>query len=156
MSRPFQTSETLKNLEAAFAGESMANRKYLFFARKARALGNEEIAELFEKTAEQETEHAFAHLELVLSKETNLTVERLLELAEEGERYESLQMYPAFERKALEEGDAASAEEFREQAQESNVHAELFSKAAKRFRALKKVEGIHADRYKTARENLTK
>ena len=130
-----------------------ANRKYLFFAKKARELGNEEIAQLFENTAEQETAHAFAHLELVLSNEKNLTVERLLELAEEGERYESEQMYPEFEELARSEGDESAAAEFKEQGEESREHAELFAKAAKRFKALKKVEGIHANRYKKARES---
>ena len=149
----FNNSNTFKNLEAAFGGESMANRKYLYFARVARKLGNEEIAELFEETASQETQHAFAHLDLIFSKE-NLTIERVLELAEEGERYENMQMYPEFEKQALCEGDTAAAQEFREQAEESEEHAELFAKAAKRFKALKKVEGIHADRYLKALEKV--
>ena len=57
--------ETQKNLEAAFAGESMANRKSLYFAKLARAKGDEEVAKLFEETASQETSHAFAHLDLI-------------------------------------------------------------------------------------------
>jgi len=149
----FSSTQTFKNLEAAFGGESMANRKYLFFAKKARELGNEEIARLFEETAAQETQHAFAHLDLIFAKET-LTIERILELAENGERYENMKMYPEFEQQAIAEGDAEAAHEFREQAEESKEHAEIFAKAAKRFGALKRVEGIHADRYLAALENV--
>src|ERR1700723_1571131 len=92
-----EKTQTYKNLNAAFAGESMANRKYLFFAKVARQLGNEEIAQLFEETAHQETGHAFSHLELMHPPST-LTVEKLLELAIEGELYETNHMYPEFER----------------------------------------------------------
>jgi rubrerythrin len=58
-------SNTIKNLEAAFGGESMANRKYLFFADIARKLGFAEVSKLFRETANQETEHAFAHFRLL-------------------------------------------------------------------------------------------
>src|SRR5258708_5167798 len=107
-------SRTYKNLEAAFGGESMANRKYLYFAKVARQLGNEEIAKLFEETAHQETGHAFSHLELMYPA-TQLTVERLLELAIEGELYETNEMYPEFERIAKEEGQSTAVAEFQEQ-----------------------------------------
>src|SRR4029434_3210086 len=104
-----QKSKTQDNLMAAFAGESMANRKYLYFARIARKLGNEAVARLSEKTAQQETGHACAHLDLVYP-EREMTVERLLEIAIEGELYETNQMYPEFERIALQEGETASLE----------------------------------------------
>lgn len=58
-------SNTIKNLAAAFGGESMANRKYLFFADVASKLGYKDIAKLFKETAAQETEHAFAHFQLL-------------------------------------------------------------------------------------------
>ena len=58
-------SSTQTNLEAAFGGESMASRKYLFFAEVAKKLGNQELARLFRETAAQETEHAFAHFRLL-------------------------------------------------------------------------------------------
>jgi rubrerythrin len=132
------TSQTSKNLEAAFAGESMANRKYLYFAKMARQLGNPEVAELFENIAAQETGHAFAHLQLMFPKE-EMTVEKLLEWARDGELYESKHMYPDFERAALEEGNAAAVNEFREQAAESAEHAAIFNKAAQRFKALQKI-----------------
>lgn len=142
-------SKTEENLQSAFAGESMANRKYLYFAKVARKLGNEEIAKLFEETAHQETGHAFAHLELMYPS-NELTIEKILELAIEGELYETNQMYPEFERIAIEEGKDAAVEEFREQAQESREHAEIFTQAAKRFKALTLVEKFHATRYQKA------
>lgn len=146
-------NRTTDNLQAAFAGESMANRKYLYFAKIARKLGNEEIAKLFEETAHQETGHAFAHLEL-LYPSNEMTVEKVLELAIEGELYETNQMYPEFERIALEEGRLDAVDEFREQAAESKEHAGIFEKAAKRFKALTLVEKYHADRYQKALDKL--
>ncbi len=146
-------SETEKNLEAAFAGESMANRKYLYFAKIARELGNEEIATLFENTAHQETAHAFAHLELLYPK-TGLSVEKLLEIAIEGELYETNHMYPEFEATARREGKLDAISEFQEQAQESAEHAVLFLQAAKRFKALTGVEAHHAARYQKALANM--
>lgn len=149
-------SETINNLEAAFAGESMANRKYLYFARRCRALGADDVAEVFERTAEQETAHAFGHLELLYPSNT-LTVERMLELAIEGETYEYTEMYPAFRHTALEEKNQAAVDEIDEQIAESKEHAEQFAavldKAIKRFEALAKVEERHANRYREALEN---
>jgi rubrerythrin len=139
-------SRTKKNLEAAFAGESMANRKYLYFAKIARKLGDEEVAALFEKTAHEETAHAFAHLDLIYNVK-EMTVEQLLELAIEGELYETNEMYPEFEKVAREEGDEAAVSEFKEQAEESAGHADIFIQAAKRFKALGLVEAYHAGRY---------
>jgi len=142
-------SKTAQNLNSAFAGESMANRKYLYFAKVARKLGNEEIAQLFEETAHQETGHAFAHLELIYPS-AQMTVERLLEIAIEGELYETNQMYPQFEQTAIEEGNIEAAKEFVEQAAESKEHASIFEQAAKRFHALGMVEKFHAMRYQHA------
>lgn len=148
----FDQSQTKKNLEAAFAGESMANRKYLYFARIARELGDLEVAKVFEETAQQETEHALSHLSLIHPKE-GMTITKLLEMAIEGERYEHTTMYPGFEKRALEEASADAAKEFAEQAKESKEHDERFTKALelarKRFAALSKIEKIHADRYQS-------
>lgn len=143
-------SVTIQNLEAAFAGESMANRKYLYFAKRCRELGMDDVAEVFENTAEQETAHAFGHLELLYpSKE--LTVERMLELAVEGETYEYTEMYPKFRHLAMQEGNEAAVAEMDEQIEESKEHAEMFQavleKAARRFAALAKVEERHANHY---------
>lgn len=143
-------SPTIQNLEAAFAGESMANRKYLYFARRARELGAIDVAEVFEKTADQETMHAFGHLELLYPKD-QLTVEKMLQLALDGETYEYTEMYPKFRHLAEQEGHTAAVAEIDTQIAESKEHAERFAKtlatAAKRFAALAKVEEKHAQRY---------
>jgi rubrerythrin len=148
----FTDTETKKNLEAAFAGESMANRKYLFFAKIARELGDEDVARVFEETAAQETQHAFSHLSLLYPKD-QMTVEKLLEMAIEGERFEHTIMYPQYEKKALEENDLDAVKEFRDQAQESRTHEAGLQKtlelARKKFAALKVVEKIHADQYQS-------
>lgn len=144
-------SPTIQNLEAAFAGESMANRKYLYFARRARELGAVEVAEVFERTAEQETMHAFGHLELLYPK-AELTVEKMLQMAIDGETYEYTEMYPGFRKTAEAEGNAAAVAEMDEQIAESKEHAAQFKatleKAQKRFAALAKVEERHANHYK--------
>ena len=144
------TSVTIQNLEAAFAGESMANRKYLFFARRARELGAIEVAEVFEATAEQETMHAFGHLDLLYPKD-ELTVDKMLQMAIDGETYEYTEMYPKFRHLAEQEGNHAAVAEMDGQITESQEHAERFAKtlalAAKRFAALAKVEEKHANRY---------
>lgn len=150
MKKVFLETQTKKNLESAFAGESMANRKYLYFAKLARELGDEEVAKVFEETAAQETQHAFSHLSLIYPQE-KLTIEKLLEMAIEGERYEHTVMYPEFERKAQEENDLTAVREFKEQAIESKDHElnfrETLELARKKFAALKVVEKIHADNY---------
>ena len=157
MTNANQDSVTIQNLEAAFAGESMANRKYLYFARRCRELGAVDVAEVFEATAEQETAHAFGHLELLYpSKE--LSVERMLELAVEGETHEYTEMYPKFRHLALEEGRMDAVREMDEQIEESREHAEMFQavldKAAKRFAALAKVEERHAGHYQSALDRV--
>src|SRR3954452_18931783 len=73
-------SVTIENLEAAFAGESMAHIKYRYFAKLARAAGAMEVAEAFEATADQEVMHAFGHLDLLYPKD-QLTPARALEIA---------------------------------------------------------------------------
>ena len=144
-------SPTIQNLEAAFAGEAMANRKYLYFAKRARELGAVEVAEVFERTAEQETAHAFGHLELLYPK-AELTVEKMLQLSIDGETYEYTEMYPKFRHLAEQEGHHAAVAEMDEQIAESKEHAERFAKilqtAAKRFAALAKVEERHANHYR--------
>lgn len=148
-----KTQRTHDNLEAAFAGESMANRKYLYFARLARLKGDDEVARLFEATADEETAHAFAHLSQLYPPE-QLEVTDLLRIAMEGELYETNQMYPEFARVARAEQEPAAVKEFEEQAAESKGHAQLFEdalqKAEKRFLGLAKVEKRHAQRYADA------
>ena len=100
--------KTVANLESAFAGESMAHIKYRYFAKIARAAGDEETAHIFEETADQEVQHAFGHLDLLYPKET-MTPARCLQMAIEGETYEYTEMYPGFLKTAQQEGNAAAA-----------------------------------------------
>lgn len=150
-------STTIRNLEAAFAGEAMAHIKYRYFARLARAAGATEVAEAFEATADQEVAHAFGHLDLLYPKD-KLTPARALEIAIEGETYEYTEMYPAFRHLALEEGNAAAVAEYDAQIEESRQHAEQFRRtlelAARRFAALARVEERHANHYKDALAKL--
>lgn len=148
-------SQTLKNLESALAGESMAHTKYRYFAKLAREQGFEDVAKHFEDTADQELKHAWGHLELLIGKPS---VKQSLEMAIEGETYEFTIMYPEFERVATQEGKTAFAQESSEQIEESKRHAEEFTavlaKAEKRFAALKKVEQRHAEAYQQVWESL--
>lgn len=142
-------SVTLKNLESALAGESMAHIKYRYFAKLARAEGFEEVAKHFEHTADQEILHAWGHLELLIGKPDT---RKCLELAIEGETYEFTEMYPQFKVIAETEGLHHAAQIAKEQIQESQEHAEQFMevlrKAELRFAALAKVEQRHAEAYK--------
>ncbi len=143
-------SPTMQNLEAAFAGESMAHIKYMWFARQCRKAGDEATAKVFEETAAQEILHAFGHAELLFSSET-LTPAKCLQYAIEGETYEYTEMYPKFRHEAMIEGNTAAVAEMDEQIVESKEHAEMFKgvleKAAKRFAALARVEEKHARHY---------
>jgi rubrerythrin len=144
-------SITIKNIESAFAGESMAHIKYRYFAKIARAQGDEATAKVFEDTADQEVQHAFGHLDL-LYPSTELTPAKALEMAIAGETYEYTEMYPNFRHLAEQEGNTAAVKEMDEQIEESKEHAARFqqtlAKAAKRFAALAKVEERHANHYK--------
>jgi rubrerythrin len=146
-------SVTIENLEAAFAGESMAHIKYRYFAKLAREAGADEVAKIFEETANQEVMHAFGHLDLLYPK-AQLTPAKSLEIAIEGETYEYTEMYPKFRHLAVQEGNQAAVAEYDEQIAESKEHAENFKrtleKAAKRFAALAKVEERHANHYRAA------
>lgn len=142
--------KTMANLEAAFAGESMAHIKYRYFARLARQAGDEDTARTFEETADQEVMHAFGHLDLLYPKAT-LTPPKALQIAIDGETYEYTEMYPGFRATAEAEGQAAAVAEMNGQIEESKVHAAQFrttlEKAQKRFAALAKVEERHANHY---------
>ena len=142
---------TGKNLESAFAGESMAHMKYRYFARLAREMGDEETAKAFEETMNQEIQHALVHLDILYPRES-LTPAKMLEIAIAGETYEYTEMYPKFRETAEAENNEAALKEFSEQIAESAEHAEWFrqalTKAEKRFKALAKVEERHANHYK--------
>ena len=151
MSTSTPASVTIQNLEAAFAGESMAHIKYRYFARLARQAGDLGTAQAFEATAEQEVQHAFGHLDL-LYPASRLTPAQALQIAIEGETYEYSEMYPRFRHLAVQEGQASAVAEFDQQIAESKEHAQFFrhtlEKAAQRFAALAKVEERHARHYK--------
>ncbi|MGV3626206.1 MAG: rubrerythrin family protein [Betaproteobacteria bacterium] len=144
-------SVTIKNIEAAFAGESMAHIKYMYFAKISREQGDIETAKVFEETAAQEVQHAFGHLDLLYPK-TELTPAKALDMAIAGETYEYTEMYPQFRHLAEQEGNHAAVKEMDEQIEESKEHAARFqqtlAKAAKRFAALAKVEERHANHYR--------
>lgn len=144
-------SLTMKNLEYAFAGESMAHIKYLHFAKIARTEGFESVAKVFEDTAAQEVKHALSHAELVFPARS-VDTRRALELAIEGETHEYTEMYPTFRREAEKEGETEAVRELDGQIEESREHAKAFAAtlalAAKRFAALSRIEEKHANRYK--------
>ena len=148
-------SITIKNLEAALAGESQAHIKYRYFAKIAREEGFKEIALHFEHTADQELKHAWGHLELLIGKPNT---KECLEKAIEGETYEFTTMYPEFEKNAILEGNHEVEQEIQSQIAESKEHAEQFISvlrlAEKRFAALKKVEERHAKAYEMKLEEL--
>jgi rubrerythrin len=131
--------KTIANLESAFAGESMAQIKYRYFAKLAREAGDIDPAVAFEATADQEVMHAFGHLDLLYPKAT-MTPAKALQIAIDGETYEYTEMYPGFRKTAELEGNAAAVAEMDEQIEESKVHAAQFKamldKAQKRFAAL--------------------
>lgn len=141
-------SQTMQNLQDAFAGESQAHTKYRYFAKIARAEGHEEIAKHFEHTAEQELLHSWGHLELIINKPTT---QECLQMAIDGETYEFTTMYPHFKEVAEFEGNLVFANEANMQISESKEHAtqfkSLLTKAEKRFTALAKIEKRHAEAY---------
>lgn len=130
MKTKYSGTQTEKNLEAAFAGESQARNKYTYFASKAKKEGFEQIAELFLKTAENEKEHAklwFKELNGIGTTAENLAA------AADGENYEWTDMY---------EGFAKTAE------------AEGFKELAEMFRGVAKIEKEHEERYRALLKNV--
>ena len=124
-------TQTEKNLEAAFAGESMARNKYTYFASKAKKDGYEQIAALFQKTADNEKEHAKMWYKELHGGVAG-TAANLLDAAE-GENYEWTDMY---------EGFAKTAE------------AEGFHELAEKFRLVAAIEKHHEDRYRALLKNI--
>ena len=130
-----KTQKTFENLKAAFAGESQANRRYLYFAKVADVEGHADIAGLFRDTAEGETGHAHGHLDYlkrVGDPATDLPMGDSianLKAAISGETHEYTDMYPGMAKTAREEG---------------------FSEVADWFETLAKAERSHANRYQKA------
>ncbi|MDJ0764152.1 MAG: rubrerythrin family protein [Myxococcota bacterium] len=117
---------TKDNLEAAFAGESQANRKYLAFAKKALEEGYPQVAKLFRAAAEAETIHAHAHLRVLGGIQG--TVDNL-KAAIEGEGHEYKEMYPQFLKEAQAEGEKPATFSFKNALAVEEVHHGLYTKA---------------------------
>jgi rubrerythrin len=125
-------SQTEKNLQAAFAGESQARNKYTYFASKAKKEGYEQIAAIFLETAENEKEHAKMWFKYLEGGDIKSTEENLLAAAQ-GENFEWTDMYKEFARVAREEG---------------------FTKIAAQFEMVGKIEKEHEERYLKLLENV--
>jgi rubrerythrin len=127
-------SKTHANLKDAFAGESQANRRYLYFAKVADVEGQPDIAGLFRDTAEGETGHAHGHLDYLKRVGDPATGEPIgdtvknLKASIAGETYEYTQMYPSFAKTAREEGFEEIAEWFETLARAERSHAGRFQK----------------------------
>lgn len=128
---------TQENLQAAFAGESQANRKYLAFAKKAETEGQPGIAKLFRATAEAETVHAHNHLNVLGGvKDT----EANLEAAIAGENHEFTTMYPGFITEAEKEGNQEALVSFKGANEVEKIHHELYTKALESLKGGKDIE----------------
>jgi len=123
---------TTDNLQAAFAGESQANRKYLAFAKKAEEDGLPQVAKLFRAAGEAETVHAHAHLRALGGVKS--TAENL-EAAIEGEGYEYREMYPPFLAEAQAEGNKPAEISFKNALAVEEIHHGLYSKALEAVKA---------------------
>ncbi|MGH7325558.1 MAG: rubrerythrin family protein [Candidatus Rokuibacteriota bacterium] len=141
-------SRSFENLKEAFAGESQANRRYLYFARVADIEGYPDIAGLFKDTADAETGHAFGHLDFLKDVGDPVTgvpfgkTELNLNSAVEGETYEYTQMYPGMAKTAREEGYAELAEWFETLAKAEKSHAGRFNKGLKQVAGKEPAEAI--------------
>lgn len=130
-------SKTHSNLKAAFAGESQANRRYLYFAKVADIEGYPEVAGNFRETAEGETGHAHGHLDYlkkVGDPATDLPIgstEDNLKASVAGETHEYTDMYPGMAKSAREEGFAEIADWFETLAKAEKSHAGRFSEMLK-------------------------
>ena len=128
-------TKTHQNLKDAFAGESQANRRYLYFANKADVEGQNDVAAVFRSTAEGETGHAHGHLEYleqVGDPATGLPIgdtKLNLKSAIAGETHEYSDMYPGMAKAAREEGFGEIADWFETLAKAERSHANRFQKA---------------------------
>ena len=136
------------NLKEAYAGESQANRRYLYFARVADIEGYPDIAGLFKDTADAETGHAFGHLDFLKEVGDPVTgvpigkTEKNLKSAVEGETYEYTQMYPGMAKTAREEGLPELAEWFETLAKAEKSHAGRFNKGLTQIAGKEPAEAI--------------
>jgi rubrerythrin len=128
-----------ENLKSAFAGESQANRRYLYFARVADIEGYPDIGGLFRDTSEAETGHAFGHIDFLKEVGDPVTgvpignTEKNLKSAIEGETYEYTEMYPGMAKTARQEGFEELALWFETLAKAEKSHAGRFTKGFERI-----------------------
>ena len=138
MANSLKGTKSHGNLKTAFAGESQANRRYLYFARVADIEGYPDMGGLFRDTSEAETGHAFGHLDFLKEVGDPVTdvpignTEKNLKSAVEGETYEYTEMYPGFAKTAREEGLPELAEWFETLAKAEKSHAGRFTKKLER------------------------
>ncbi len=141
-------SKSVDNLKEAFAGESQANRRYLYFARVADIEGFPDIAGLFKDTADAETGHAFGHLDFLKEVGDPATgepigkTEKNLKAAIAGETYEYTQMYPGMAKTARDEGYPELAEWFETLAKAEKSHAGRFTKGFNQVAGKEPAEAI--------------
>jgi rubrerythrin len=134
MANSLKGTKTHENLKHAFASESQANRRYLYFARRADIEGYPDVGGLFRDTSEAETGHAFGHLDFLKEVGDPATGEPIgdttknLKAAVAGETYEYTEMYPGFAKTAREEGFEEVAEWFETLARAERSHAGRFAK----------------------------
>ena len=134
MSKSLKGTKSHDNLKAAFAGESQANRRYLYFARRADIEGYPDVGGLFRDTSEAETGHAFGHLEFLSETGDPATGEPIgttadnLKAAVAGETHEYTDMYPGMAKTAREEGFEEIADWFETLAKAEKSHAGKFQK----------------------------
>ena len=135
MAKALKGSKTHDNLKAAFAGESQANRRYLYFAAKADVEGHNDVSALFRSTAEGETGHAHGHLEYLRETGDPATGQPFgstsanLKAAIAGETHEYTDMYPGMARAARQEGFDEIADWFETLAKAEKSHAGRFQRA---------------------------
>ena len=132
MAKSLKNTKTHGNLKEAFAGESQANRRYLYFARRADIEGYPDVGGLFRDTAEAETGHAFGHLDFLKEVGDPATGEPIgetkknLKAAIAGETHEYTDMYPGMARSARQEGFDEIADWFETLAKAEKAHAGRF------------------------------
>jgi rubrerythrin len=142
MTMKLKGSKTEQNLKDAFAGESQANRRYLYFANKADIEGYNDVAALFRSTAEGETGHAHGHLEYLEQcgdPATGLPIGPTgdnLKAAVAGETHEYTDMYPGMAKTARDEGFDEVADWFETLAKAERSHANRYAKALGDLKAL--------------------
>jgi rubrerythrin len=148
MAKSLKGTKSHVNLKEAFAGESQANRRYLYFARVADIEGYPDMGGLFRDTAEAETGHAFGHLDFLKEVGDPVTevpigkTEQNLKSAVEGETYEYTQMYPGMAKTARKEGFAELAEWFETLAKAEKSHAGRFAKGLQAIAGREPAEAI--------------